>query len=57
MNPGMDEEGDADTLFGPAAGGTGRTSSDEDAGPSALRGTEEIGLQEGQGDPEHPPSP
>ena len=37
----MDKKGGADTLSGPAAGGTGRTSSDEDAGPSALRGTEE----------------
>lgn len=34
--PGMDEEGGADTLSGLATGGTGRTSSDEDAGPSAL---------------------
>ena len=50
MIPGMDEEGEADTLSGPAAGGTGRTSSDEDAGPSALHGAEERGQQKGQGD-------
>ena len=54
--PGMDEKGGADTLSSPTTGGTGRTSSDEDAGPSALRGTEERGLQEGQEDPEWPPS-
>ena len=53
--PGMEEEGVADTLSGPAAGGTGRTSFDEDAGPRALRGAKEGGLQEGQEDPEWPP--
>ena len=51
----MDKEGGADTLSGPAAGGTGRTSSDEDVGPRALQGTKEGGLQEGQEDPERPP--
>ena len=53
---GLDEEGGADTLSGPVAGGTGRTSSVEDAGPRALRGAKEGGLQEGQEDPESPPS-
>ena len=50
----MDEGGGADSLSGPAAGRTGGTSSDEDAGPSALRGAEERGFQEGQEDPEWP---
>ena len=44
----MDKEGGVDTLSGPADGGTGRTSSNEDAGPCALRGAKEGGLQEGQ---------
>ena len=35
--PGMEKKGGADTLPGPTAGGTGQTSSDEDAGPSTLR--------------------
>ena len=42
--PGMDEKGGADTLSNPTTGGTGQTSSDEDAGPSALQGAEERGL-------------
>ena len=57
MTSGMDKEGGADTLSSPPAGGTGRTSSDEDAGPRALQGAKERGLQEGQEDPEQPPSP
>ena len=46
---GLDEEGGADPLSGPAARRTGRPTSDEDAGPSALRGAEERGQQKGQG--------
>ena len=38
----MDKEGGADTLSSPPAGGTGRTSSDEDAGPRALQGAKEV---------------
>ena len=49
---GMDEEGGADTLSGPAAGRTDGTSSNEDAGPDAVRGAEERGQQKGQGDQE-----
>ena len=37
MTSGVDKEGGADALSGSAAGGTGRTSSDEDAGPSAKK--------------------
>ena len=40
----MHKEGGVDTLSGPAAGGTGRTSLVEDAGPRALRGAKEGGL-------------
>ena len=54
---GMDEEGGVDTLSGPAAGGTGRTSSDEDAGPSALQGAEEDGREGGPKDPGQLSSP
>ena len=46
----MDKGDGADSLSGPAAGRTGGTSSDEDAGPSALQGAEERGQQKGQGD-------
>ena len=36
ITSGMDEEGGAESLSGPVAGRTGRTTSDEDAGPIAL---------------------
>ena len=55
MTPGMDKKGVADTLSGPAAGGTGRTSSDEDAGPYTLKGAQEGGPQAGKEDSEFPP--
>ena len=48
---GLDEEGGADPLSGPAALRTGRPTSDEDAGPGALQGAEEDGRDGGQKDP------
>ena len=50
----MDKEGGADTLFGPADGGTGRTSSNEDAGPDTLQGAVEKGQEGGQRDQGRP---
>ena len=47
---GLDEEGGADLLFGPTAKRTSRPTSDEDASPGALQGTEEEGREEGQRD-------
>ena len=55
--PGLDEEGGADPLSGPAARRTGRPTSDEDAGPGALQGAEEDGREGGQKDPGWPSSP
>ena len=49
--PGLDEEGGADPLSGPAARRTGCPTSDEDAGPGALQGAEEDGRKGGQKDP------
>ena len=40
---GLGEEGGADLLSGPATRRTGRPTSNEDAGPDALQGTEEEG--------------
>ena len=54
---GLDEEGGADPLSGPAARRTGRSTSDEDAGPGALQGAEEDGREGGQKDPGQPSSP
>ena len=45
---GLGEEGGAALLSGPAAGRTGRPTSDEDAGPGALQGTKEEGRKGGQ---------
>ena len=45
---GLGEEGRADLLSGPAARRTGRPTSDEDAGPGALQGTEEEGREGGK---------
>ena len=47
---GLDEEGGADPLSGPAARRTGRPTSDGDAGPGALQGAEEEGRERGQED-------
>ena len=54
---GLGEEGGADLLSGPAARRLGRPTSDEDAGPDALQGTEEEGRKGGQEDQGQPPSP
>ena len=42
---GLDEEGRADLLPGPATRRTSRPASDEDVGPGALQGTEEEGQE------------
>ena len=54
---GLDEEGGADPLSGPAARRTGRPTSDKDAGPDTLQGAEEEGREGGQKDPGRPSSP
>ena len=54
---GLDEEGGADPLSGPAARRTGHPTSDEDAGPGALQGAEEDGRERGQKVSGRPSSP
>ena len=53
---GLDEEGGADPLSGPAARKTGRPTFDEDAGLDAVQGAEEEGREGGQKDPGWPSS-